>query len=131
MAAVLLDTTVLIDILRGRSGAVERLRVLRRRGDSPYLCAVNVEEVVRGLRPAEETRSISLLEGLRTAPLGLDEGRRAGEWRRDFARRGRTLTQADCLIAAAAWRLGATLATGNPKDFPMRDVVVEHWPVGE
>jgi predicted nucleic acid-binding protein len=35
------------------------------------------------------------------------------------------------LIAAAAARLHAVLVTGNPKDFPMPGVAVEHWPVGE
>jgi predicted nucleic acid-binding protein len=44
-------------------------------------------------------------------------------------RRGRTLALADCLIAAAAVGIGATLATGNPKDFPMKGLTVEHWPV--
>jgi predicted nucleic acid-binding protein len=42
-----------------------------------------------------------------------------------------TLWQADCLIAATALLAGADLATGNPKDFPMADLVVQHWPVGE
>ena len=49
--------------------------------------------------------------------------------RRDFARRGVTLSQADCLAAAAAVAVGARLATGNPKNFPMPEVVLEHWPV--
>lgn len=33
-------------------------------------------------------------------------------------------------MAAAALRVGGRLATGNPQDFPMEEVVVEHWPVG-
>jgi len=55
----------------------------------------------------------------------------AGRWRRDYANRGRTLWQADCLIAAACVRAGAPLATGNPKDFPMTEIEVTHWPVGQ
>jgi predicted nucleic acid-binding protein len=51
MAAVLLHTTVLIDILRGRPATVAKLRRLRSGGVVPYTCAINVEEVVRGLRP--------------------------------------------------------------------------------
>jgi predicted nucleic acid-binding protein len=130
MAAVLLDTTVLIDILRGRPATVARLRGLRAAGDMPYTCAINAEEVVRGLRPSEEAEARRLLEGLLEAPLALVEGYRAGEWRRQFARHGKTLTQADCLIAASAVALGARLATGNPLDFPMADLAVEHWPAG-
>lgn len=130
MAAVLLDTTVLIDVLRGREAAVEGLLRLRRGGDIAYLCAVNAEELARGLRPSEADAAARLVAGLRAAPLGPAEGWRAGEWRREFARRGRTLSQADCLVAAAASAVDARLATGNPKDFPMRGVQVEHWRVG-
>lgn len=54
----------------------------------------------------------------------------AGAWRRAFADRGVTLAQADCLIAAAAAGVGATLATGNPKDFPMDGLDVEVWAAG-
>lgn len=131
MAAVLLDTTVLIDVLRGRPGAAARLEALRRAGDIPYACAVNVEETARGLRPREREAARALLDGLRVAPLGSREGWRAGDWRRDFASRGKTLSQADCLVAAAAASIGARLATGNPKDFSMPDLTVEHWPAGE
>lgn len=130
MAAVLLDTTVLIDALRGRSAA-DRVRSLRRRGDMPFTSAINVEELIRGIKKGEEKVVARLLSGLRVAPLGFEEGRRAGEWRRRYASRGVTLSQADCLIAAAADSLGAMLATGNPKDFPMREIRVEAWPVGE
>jgi predicted nucleic acid-binding protein len=130
MAAVLLDTTVLIDLLRGRPDARRRLFALRDAGDVPYACAVNVEETVRGLRRREDGHARALFGGLRIAPLGVAEGWRAGQWRREFSRRGRTLAQADCLVAAAALSLGGRLATGNPRDFPMRELSVEHWPVG-
>ena len=129
MAGLLLDTTVLIDALRGR-GAAERLRALRAEGAPPYVCAINVEEVWRGTRPGEEEAVGRLLGALRIAPLGRAEGKRAGRWRAEFAARGTTLSQADCLIAAAAAGAGARLATGNPKDFPMDGLDVEHWPVG-
>ena len=92
--------------------------------------AVSVEEVFRGLRPGEEEVAHRLFSALVTADLGAPEGELAGTWRRQFARRGRTLSQADCLVAAAAVGAGARLATGNPKDFPMRELVVEHWPAG-
>lgn len=129
MAELLLDTTVLIDALRGRTAA-ERLRALRGEGAPPYICAVNVEEIWRGVRPGEEEAAGRLLGALRVAPLGREQGERAGRWRAQFAAKGTTLAQADCLIAAAALGVGARLATGNPKDFPMAELSVEHWPVG-
>jgi predicted nucleic acid-binding protein len=132
MAAVLLDTTVLIDLLRGRTGAIARLRALRDAGDLPYVCAINVEEIERGLKGDAESEGASrLFEGMLIASLDRAEGVRAGAWRREFGKQGRTLSQADCLVAAAAHRVGGRLATGNPKDFPMSEIVVDHWPVGD
>ncbi len=125
---LLLDTTVLIDALRGRP-VVQRVRHLRDSSGVPWICAINVEEVLRGAGPTEEESAVRFLGGLHLAPLGRAEGIRAGAWRRDYARRGVTLSQADCLIAAAAVGLGARLATGNPKHFPMPELDVEHWPV--
>jgi predicted nucleic acid-binding protein len=127
--ALLLDTTVLIDALRGLSAA-QRLRSLRDEGQMPWICAVNVEEVMRGVRSNEEATVLRFLAGMRLAPLGRAEGEQAGRWRRDHAARGVTLSQADCLIAAAAIGAGARLATGNPRHFPMPELDTEHWPAG-
>lgn len=130
MAAALLDTSVLIDILRGRPETRARLQGMRTTRDVPYACAIGVDEVVRGLRPSEVDSARLLFEGLRIVLLGAREGWQAGVWRRDFAATGVTLSQADCLVAAAAVGIGGRLCTGNPKDFPMAEITVEHWPVG-
>jgi predicted nucleic acid-binding protein len=126
---VLLDTTVLIDYLRG-APAADRVDELMTLGDIACTTAINVEEVVRGMRPREESSADRLISGLVIIPLTADEGRTAGSWRKQFAARGVTLSQADCLIAAAALSSGAGLATGNPTDFPMKEIRVDHWPVG-
>ena len=130
MTRILLDSTVVIDLLRRRPDAVQRLRALQLAGDEPYACAITAEEVTRGLRSREREAAGALFEGLLGAPLGVAEGRLAGWWRARYAARGRTLSQADALVAAAAVGVGATLATGNPKDFPMKGLEVDHWPTG-
>jgi predicted nucleic acid-binding protein len=126
---VLLDTTVLIDHLRNRPAA-DRVEALVRAGEVLATTGINVEEVVRGLRPKERSAADALFAGLIIVPIGREEGERAGTWRREFAERGITLGQADCLIAAAGASVGANLATGNPKDFPMASLTVDEWPVG-
>lgn len=131
MTAILLDSTVVIDVLKGRPRTAARFVALEPAGDVPYVCAVTVEEVSAYLQEGERERATALFEGLAEAPLGIAEGRLAGWWRRAFRTKGRTLSQADALIAAAAVGIGARLATGNPKDFPMRGLVVEHWPAGD
>ena len=95
------------------------------------MCCINVEELWRGLRPVDEDDAARLVDGLRLADLGVAEGRRAGRWRREAAADGVTLSQSDCLIAAAAVGVDARLATGNPRHFPMEELEVEHWPAGE
>jgi predicted nucleic acid-binding protein len=126
---LLLDTTILVDALRGR-GAAGRIHKLRHTGEVPWICAVNIDEVMRGIREHERDHTAQLLSGMHVAPIGRAEGTRAGDWRREFATRGITLAQADCLIAAAAVGIGARLATGNPGDFPMPELEVEHWQAG-
>ena len=92
------------------------------------MCAISVEEIWRGVHADEEGLVRRLFNGLRVAPLGVSEGVLAGSWRREYADRGTTLHQADCLIGAAAVGVGASLATANVEDFPMPGLHVEHWP---
>jgi predicted nucleic acid-binding protein len=124
-----LDSTVLIDYLRGRP-AVTRVAGLIDAGDIAATTAINVEEIVRGLRAAEVDAATDLFAGLEVFPIDAAAAWQAGDWRRSFAERGVTLWQADCLVAATAKVNGATLVTGNPKDFPMPDLAVVHWPIG-
>lgn len=124
-----LDSTVLIDYLRGRP-AVHRVADLLDQGDEPATTAINVEEIARGIRPGETPAAEALMAGLIVLPISAAAALQAGTWRREHAERGITLWQADCLIAATAAVEGAALVTGNPKDFPMTGIEVVHWPVG-
>jgi predicted nucleic acid-binding protein len=128
MSGVLLDSNMVIDLLRGRPEVVDRIRQIQARGDDLYTCAIVADEVSVGLRSRERDVASAVFEGFREAPLGIAEGRLAGWWRARYAARGRTLSQPDALIAAAAVGVGARLATGNPKDFPMRELSLEPWP---
>ncbi len=127
---IVLDTTVLIDALRGYPAA-DRIRSLRGSTMQLWVTPISIEEVWRGLRPGEEQLAEQLVNALRLAPIDRMVATTAGRWRREHAANGMTLHQADCLIAAATDRINGRLATGNPTDFPMPEIVVEHWPVGE
>lgn len=123
--ALLVDTTVLVDVLRNHEPTVARLDAM---SDPPFVSAITVEEILRGERPHERDATDALLRWLIVADVGEREARQAAAWRKDYATRGVTLSQADALIAACAHGRGATLATANVKDFPMDELQVERWP---
>ena len=123
--ALLVDTTVLVGVLRGHVQTGARLKALY---DPPFVSAITIEEILRGIRPHEHGATEALLQWMVVADVGELEARQAAAWRQDYASRGRMLPQADTLIAACAHKRGATLATANLKDFPMEDLHVEHWP---
>ncbi|MGH3939510.1 MAG: PIN domain-containing protein [Pseudonocardiaceae bacterium] len=112
MGALVLDTTVLIDALRGRPAA-ERIRDLVSRREVLLTTAINVEEIVRGLRPSEHAAADALFTALRVLPIREADARRAGAWRREHAARGVTLHQADCLIGAVTAGIDCRLPETN------------------
>jgi len=126
----LLDSTVLIDALRGRRAATQVV-TLRSERTEPWVCVISVDVVWRGIRPGEELAAWRLFWGLPLAPLGKAQGMMAGRCRREFAGRGLTLHQVDYLIAAAAVGVGAAFGTTGVRDDPMAAVDVRDWPAGQ
>jgi predicted nucleic acid-binding protein len=116
---LLLDTSVLIDVLRFRHGRRELLADLARGANTLGTTALNVAELHAGMRAGDEARTEDFLEGLECYELTPAAGRLAGSLKNKYARKGRTLTLADTIIAAIAMERGCMLMTDNRKDFPM------------
>jgi predicted nucleic acid-binding protein len=119
---LLLDTTVLIDILRGRLDRRRLLAGLVERGDHLATASINVGEVFGGLRPTEETGADVFLRTLEVYPLTAALARDAGVLQYAWARKGKTLSLPDTIVAATALEHGLTLMTDNRKDFPMAEL---------
>jgi hypothetical protein len=112
---IVLDTTVLIDVLRGHRPALDYLRSL----DEPPACSeVTRVEVVRGLRHRERDAAEGLMRAMRWSAVDEQIARRAGGLGRTW-RRSHSLATADLIIAATAQELGGELATSNTRHFPM------------
>ena len=122
MAAYLLDSNILIDALTHRRNRHERLTGLVEQGHSLACCSINVTEVYSGMRPVEEASTDELLGGLEYYPVTWPIARSAGLLRRDYARKGRNLSLADCTIAAVVLAHDLTLITDNLKDYPMPQI---------
>jgi predicted nucleic acid-binding protein len=125
----LLDTSVIIDVLNDKRGRRELLLGLVRQGHLLACCPVNVIEVCAGLRAKEEAATEEFLRSLEFYHLTWPVARLAGVLKRNYSRKGRTLTVADVTIAAVALVHELTLMTDNLKDFPMKDLALFPLPV--
>src|SRR5277367_1672880 len=122
MMRFLLDTSVLIDVLRLRHGRRETLAELVRAGHTLATTALNIAEVYAGMRPNEAQRTEALLGMLDCFDLTASSGRKAGALKQGWAKKGRTLTLADMIVAAVALQNNSVLMTDNVKDFPMEEL---------
>ena len=114
----MLDSDVIIDVLRGLTEIVAELARLAATGIRTYTCAVSVAEIFVGIRPGEETRTEAFFEARGDIAIGAATGRRAGTY---LARHAGShgLEIADALIAAAATTAGLHLWTRNTRHYPM------------
>ena len=122
---MVLDSTFIVDHLRGDPAALRRLRDLFEDGDDPIVTDIVVCEVRTGLLPHEEAHFAALLEPIEFVQSGVEAALTAGRWRSDLHKRGRTLSIGDALIGACAHSLGATVLTRNAKDFALMPIAVE------
>ncbi len=114
---LLLDTSVLIDVLRDRKDRRYLLAALTEEGHQFATSTVNIGEVYAGLRDGERSEADPLLSSLLRLPVTYEIGRRAGEQKRFYAARGLTFGLIDMIVAATALEHSITLLTDNVKDF--------------
>ena len=119
---LLVDTTELIDFLRGRAKPHAMLNQALLAGYDLCTSVVSVSEVFAGLRVYERPGAMALLGSLRWIAVDGAVAMLAGELRHQYSHRGVTLALADMLIAATAILSGAHLATANRKHFPMPEI---------
>ncbi len=122
--SVLLDTSFIIDFLRGRPEAKSVWDAMGRDGVIFCCCAINVEEGFAGMKPGEEDDTLAFVRALRYYPISRAAARRAGTYRREYRLRGITLHTPDTLIAGVCSIHGLALVTRNLDHFPMKDFPV-------
>ena len=114
----LVDTSVLIDYLRGHEGAAELLE--QERAAAPlHASEITRLEILAGMRPAEQDGTRSLLSTLSWHPVDSDVAEEAGALGRQWFPSHHTIDGADLAVAATAIRCGARLLTRNVRHFPM------------
>jgi hypothetical protein len=114
-----IDTSVLIDHLRGDARAVGVLTGAAAAGYELWSVTVVRTEILAGLRRGEEASTRKLLDHLRWVDVTVELADRAGELARKYLRSHPGIDTVDYLIAAAAESVAAELKTQNVKHFPM------------
>ena len=112
---VALDTSALIDVLRGDETVLRETDRLEAAGNLPVLSTVAVFEVLSGVEYTksrlERTRIETLLSRVQIEPFDQESARRAAELRGELLREGRSPGAPDIMIAGQALAAGHTLIT--------------------
>lgn len=116
---VVLDTSVLIDHLRGDLRARLLVTALDGEGETFSASVLTKAEILAGVRLAERAKTRPLIEAVEWLEVDNDLGERAGALASRFLRSHPGIELVDYVIAATAERLGADLLTRNRKHFPM------------
>ena len=116
---VVVDTSVLIDVLRGESAAVDALRAVFDRGERVVGSALSRTEVRAGMRRRERRRTELLLDQVDWLAVDEAVADAAGDLAAKFVRSHRGVDTTDYVIAATALAAGGRLWTRNRKHFPM------------
>ena len=114
----LVDTSVLIDYLRGHAGAGDLLE-RERAADVLHASEITRIEVLAGMRPTEEDDTRALLSTLVWHPVDSEIAEEAGALGRRWLPSHHTIDSADLAIAATVLRTDARLLTRNVRHFPM------------
>ncbi|WP_324736166.1 PIN domain-containing protein [Thermococcus sp. SY098] len=109
----LIDTDIIIDILRGIKGSKEFLLDLSK--DGLFLSVISMAEIFSGKEtrdPVKHEKILRFLSHFEVIPLTQEIAILGGAIRRDYQ-----IGLADALIAAAAIHNGLTVVTYNTKHF--------------
>ena len=115
---VLVDTSILIDYLRGHDAASALLENERVAGVL-HASEITRLEILAGMRTAEQAQTRSLLSTLRWHGVDEEVAEKAGDLGRAWLPSHGGIDGADLAIAATALLLDARLLTTNIRHFPM------------
>lgn len=115
----LVDTDVLIWVLRGHEAARSWMREARRESGPLSTSVVTVAELLGGMRSGERSTTWRLLDTMRKVHVDERAAVEAGSLRRRFRASHPGVQTADYLIAGSCVATGLSPATLNVKHFPM------------
>ena len=122
MKALLIDSDILIEVLRARDHDLLARWEALSRNSTPLFCSpVTIAELWHGARPQEVQALEVLFAAINHVPIDAQIGQRAGDFLRQFAK-SHHLELGDALIAASAFVHNLTLWTRNRRHYPMKTI---------
>lgn len=116
---IVLDTTILIDHLRGSPDCRRALHKANRDGERLIGSVLTRAEILAGMRSHERRDTDELLGSVTWEPVSQTLADRAGELARTYLRSHRGISLVDYVVAATALHHAAPLWTANVRHFPM------------
>lgn len=129
---MILDTTAVIDILRGEPVLVKHVETLENKGISFSTTAISVFEVWQGIKEGvsedKKERIESLFNSLRILPFELESAKEAGNIQSSLKHEGNEIDPEDSMIAGIARKANETIITRNVKHFSrIRNLKIESY----
>lgn len=124
----LIDTSVLVDHLRGSVAATALLTAWVETDESLAASELTRFELLAGVRPAEQATLEELFPVFAWVPVTEDVCRHAGAFARAYRRSHSGIGVVDYLLAGTARALDADLVTVNVRHFPMFDDLQPPYP---
>ncbi|HWG91500.1 MAG TPA: PIN domain-containing protein [Candidatus Thermoplasmatota archaeon] len=118
----LLDSTFLIDLMRGRDRAVNLLEQLDKNGEPLVVSTVTLMELQRGvaalgLAPEEQRRIVDVVQSRVVQPLDAPAALRAGEIDAALWARGEPIDPEEAMIAGTALTLDQELVARSGRGY--------------
>jgi predicted nucleic acid-binding protein len=122
MSGVLVDSDILIEVLRGRKIEFARLWADTVAANEPlFYSPVTLAEIRHVMREREREPTERVFSSMLSIPIEIEIAARAGDYLRAF-HASHAIELGDALIAATASVHHLDLWTQNRKHFPMKDV---------
>ncbi len=127
MPDYLLDTTAIVEVIFGRllrdkSRVPDLLEKFCREGGLLCCSPINIVEVYTGMKDRERTDEF--LNSLERYDINREIASLAGELKREYSKKGITLSASDVLIAATSIKKHLTLVTNNVRHFPIEGLMI-------
>jgi len=119
----LLDTDVLIWVLRGKTDIIDKVSDLKNK--SPLgISVISTAEIYKNIFPSELTVTEDYLEQHIIFDVDQKIAKIAGLYWQQYAKQLKNLSLTDCLIAGTANVNSLVLVSLNTKHFPMKDIQI-------